>query len=431
VPLAIGPWPRSRTERGELARADQENLHRALDWATATESTDALRIITILSTLHPEIRPPDHLGERIRAALDATPDAPPALRAIALARLAWDVIETFGDESLAPATELSEQALALARGTDDPRTLAEVAMWSGFVQDSTAIGLEGVAAADATGDPTFATYLRLEAVRFCDYETCATLLRDAQRLVELHHIDEYRATIAVSIAETAARRGDATAALAAVDRALEADAAAPFNHRLETRVHGAIILADEGRFDDAEALLADGLSLLSSTQTDLSMEREARGARAHLARVRGDLKAARLAASAALGADRPYLFRTDGLALLALSAADRDDGRIAEAVGSLVPVIEWLGPRGADTRAQAMEELAACLVDIDGTEEAARVLVTADRLRRAEWVPLAPARVPTVEALRVEIGPTELATAEPMPDGELLDLARALAQPGE
>ena len=81
VPLAIGPWTRSRTERGELARADQENLHRVLDWAISRGSTDALRVVAILSTLHPELRPPDHLGERIRAALDATPDAPPSLRA--------------------------------------------------------------------------------------------------------------------------------------------------------------------------------------------------------------------------------------------------------------------------------------------------------------------------------------------------------------
>ena len=114
VPLAFGPWQRSRTERGALARADQENLHRALEWATANGSADALRVIAILSMLHPELRPPDHLEARIRAALDATPDAPASLRAMALARLAWEIIVTGhgGDDTLAAAIDVSEQALA-------------------------------------------------------------------------------------------------------------------------------------------------------------------------------------------------------------------------------------------------------------------------------------------------------------------------------
>ena len=303
------------------------------------------------------------------------------------------MIETDPDET-SHAVDLSQEALEQARAMGDARTLAEVAMWVGFVQDSSSLGLEAVAAADASGDPTFATYIRLEAVRFCDYETCETLLRDAERLVERHHIDEYRATIAVSIAEAAARRGDSKSALAALERALEADEAAPLNHRLETRVYGAIILADEGGFDGADALLADGFGLLANTQTDVAMEREARAAarprRAHARRPPFGAPSPRCSA---IGSDRPYLFRTDGLALLALAASDRLDGHVDQAIASLLPLLEWTRPRGAEARAQAMEELAACLVDIDGAEEAARVLASADRLRRAEELPLAPARV--------------------------------------
>ena len=295
VPLAIGPWPRSRAERGELARADQENLHRVLDWATATGSTDALRVITILSTLHPEIRPPDQLGTRVRAALDATPDVPPSLRAIALVRLAWDVIENFGDERLPEATEISEQALAIARDTGDPRTLAEVAMWGGFVQDSTPIGLEGVAAADATGDATFATYLRLEAVRFCDYDTCTTLLRDAQRLVDLHHIDEYRATIALSIVETVARSGDAAGGVgrgrsrprSRRGRALQPPARDACPRGDHPRRRGPL----RRRRGPARRRVEPPLEHADRPRDGT----RGRGVRAHLARVRGDLKAARSA----------------------------------------------------------------------------------------------------------------------------------------
>ena len=54
------------------------------------------------------------------------------------------------------------------------------------------------------------------------------------------------------------------------------------------------------------------------------------------------------------------------------SAADRADGHIVDAVGCLLPVVEWPARAARETRAQAMEELAACLVDIDGTEKPRR-----------------------------------------------------------
>ena len=422
-PLVVGPWELTRSERFALGRADQDNLAVALDWATGTGGADALRVIRILAGLHPELREPADFGNRIRAALSAAPDAPASLRAVALARLGWEILETDPGRSDA-AIEASMQALALARECGDLRTMAEVAMWSGFTaRDSaqaTEIGREAVAAADATGDTELAVYVRLEVVKLSEVDACEVLLEDADRLARRDGLDGYRAAIAYWIAQLASHRGDEALALRSMDEALAFDAAAPTADRWGSRTWGAIVLADQGHFVEAEALLADALHLLGRVPTGLH-ESETRAGCAHLARLRGDAAAARTEADAALGPRRPYLRWTDGLALLALASADRLDGEPATAVSSLLPILVDSG-RVTDVAAQAMEELAACLADLGQPDDAARALATADDWRRAERAPLPPGRRPPVEHLRAQLDP-----AAPMTHEQLLELARVAA----
>ena len=190
APLGIGPWVHTRLERGVLAQADEENLAAALDWATGTGNDDALRVITVYAHLHPQLREPKDFGDRIQAALDATPNAAPGLRAVSLVRLAWDRTERDPDNAV--ALEDCEQALHLARASGDPRVLAEVAMWAGFMLTGDDGALEAVAAADASGDPELAVQSRTEVVKFCGLTTGTLLLQDAERLAQHHGLDGYR-----------------------------------------------------------------------------------------------------------------------------------------------------------------------------------------------------------------------------------------------
>ena len=119
--------------------------------ASEVDVDDALRVITVFAHLHPELREPEGFGDRIRAALDATPTSAPGLRAVSLVRPAWACTERDPDSTV--ALEDCEQALQLTRESGDPRVLAEVAMWAGFMLTGSDAALEAVAAADASGDP--------------------------------------------------------------------------------------------------------------------------------------------------------------------------------------------------------------------------------------------------------------------------------------
>jgi predicted ATPase/class 3 adenylate cyclase len=419
APLGIGPWVGTRLERSVLAQADEENLAAALDWATGAGSDDALRVITVYAHLHPELREPEDFGDRIRAALDATPNAAPGLRAVSLVRLAWDRTER--DPSSTIALEYCEHALNLARESGDPRVLAEVAMWAGFMLTGNDGALEAVAAADASGDPELAVQSRTEVVKFCDQATGTTLLQDAERLAQRHSLDGYRAAIALANAEFAMSRGDTAGARAGVDEALAFDAVAPMSARFYTRTWGGIVLADLGQFTEAEALLLDALALMKRTPTGV-LERETRGGLAHLARLRGDAAMARAEAELALDADHHYVRWTDGLALLALAAADRADSRPRAAIESLVPIL--VEGQRLDVVTQAVEEFAACLADLDRPDDAARALATADSWRAAGGAPVAPARAAVVDDLRSRLGAAEHVTR-----ADLVALAHPASKP--
>jgi hypothetical protein len=119
----------------------------------------------------------------------------------------------------------------------------------------------------------------------------------------------------------------------------------------------------------------------------------------------------------ALDAEHHYLRWTDGLALLALAAADRAGGRPREAIDSLI-VILTESSRRLDVVCQAAEELAACLADLERPVDAARALATADHWRRTRAVPVAPARAGLVDDLRSRLG-----TAEHFARADLVALA--------
>jgi tetratricopeptide (TPR) repeat protein len=377
-------------------------------------------VITLYAHLHPELREPEDFGDRIRAALDATPNAAAGLRAVPIARLAWARIERDPDNPV--ALDDCEHALHLARESGDPRVLAEVAMWSGFMLNANDAAIEAVAAADASGDPELSVQSRTEVTKFCDVTTGTSLVHEAERLARRHGLDSYRAEIALAKAEFAMHRGDAETARAGVDEALAFDAAAPVSTRFYTRTWGGIVLADLGQFTQAEALLLDALALNERTPTSV-LDRETRGGLAHVARLRGDASSARAEAGLALDADHHYVRWTDGLALLALAAADRADDRSRDAIDSLVPILTE-NSRRIDVVAQAVEELAACLADLDRPIDAARALATADRWRRANAAPVAPARAGLVDDLRARLG-----AAEPLARADLLTLAHTVRNP--
>jgi len=295
-------------------------------------------------------------------------------------------------------------------------------MWAGFMLTGNDGALEAVAAADASGDPELAVQSRTEVVKFCDPTTGTSLLQDAERLAQRHGLDGYRAAIATANAEYALSRGDTATARADVDEALAFDDAAPASARFYTRTWGGIVLADLGQFTDAEALLLDALALNERAPTGV-LERETRGGLAHLARLRGDPATARTQAELALDADHHYLRWTDGLALLALAAADRADSRPRTAIDSLVPILTEHSPR-LDVVTQAVEELAACLADLHRPDDAARALATADHWRATRTAPVAPARAAVVDDLRSRLG-----AAEHLTRADLVALAHHASQP--